>query len=272
MPARKRPARRPRRAAAKKARRSRVPRSINPNAQNASSIETIDVLSINPNRLYFNTFSLANFPRSSQIALNYKWYKAEYVEWEYTPLFTNFQADNAETNVSVPYMLQVMNRTQDSGAPADPALYKQFLQSQGAIPQKFTKKITIRYKPNWCSPGLMAFAREGGIGPLSQVASGGLTMNNGWLAAPGTGGTPGLVPEVAGTINGQGQANLNYAINLTTGTQYNGHTILIQQDNVGTNENVGVCDLVCRVKWVFKGPAPYFKVLRDPETVKQILT
>lgn len=270
MPAR-RPARRPRRKARKAVRKARVPRTINPNNQNATSIETVDVRSIDPNTIYFNTFSLANFPRSSQISLNYKWYKAEYVEWEYTPLFTNYQADNAETNVSVPYMFQVMNRTQDAQQPADPTLRKQFMQSQGAIPQKFTKKIVIRYKPNWCSPGVTTFLRNSITQDLIQTASAGLTTNNGWLVAPGTLGQPGNVPETQLVINGEGQASYNNSINFTTATQYNGHTIYIDQENTGSDTVKGVCDLVCRVKWVFKGPAPFYKVLRDPAQNKEVL-
>ena len=254
----------------KRARKQRVPRSlsINPMNQHATIVETISLNGLGVNEISFGTFALGDFPRASQTSLNYKWYKAEYVEWEYYPLFNTFQEDLPETQPTIPYILHNMNRTQDATIPSDSANYVKFMESQGAVPQKFTKKVVLRYKPNWCSPGLQSVNVNPATGSVIAVLSSGLTTNYGWLMAPNSNGVAGNVAQVAKIVQPSTQSNIvsNVIVpNVVINTQYNGHTLLFQQDTAGTSK---VADLVCRVKWVFKGPAPYWVTLREPPPSK----
>jgi len=242
----------------KKVRKARkVPRGIgNLMNQRASIIETLDL----PNDLTTNfsvqslSFCLGQFPRASQVSQYYKHYKAEYVEWVYTP-YLNLFSDLTQT---IPYLYTVMNRTQDLTAPSGSQPLEQWCLSQGAKPRSFTKQIVLRYKPNWCSPSMLMTRTETS---LNAVAICGLKCEYGWLSAPNNNSVAGGVSTTQPLIS----ANINPAIfpngftpiqNFPLATVYNGHTHYIQQGTSQT-EPGKAGNLLVRVKWVFKNPSSY---------------
>jgi len=95
-----------------KGKKSRIPRSMNPQAQYASSIETVNFSTITDNSLYQHSFNLGQFPRSSAIAACYKWCRPVEVCYEYTPLYNTFQeSTTGSSGVTVPLFFSYMNRT-----------------------------------------------------------------------------------------------------------------------------------------------------------------
>jgi len=269
MPARRRPARRMRKG--KGARRGRVPRSlarINPQNQGASIIETIVVKAacVTNAQIANNTFDISLFGRAQQTAALYKFYKAEWCEWEYQPRFNLYATGGTAT---VPYMYMSMNRTQDAAGGIGPATAQQFMTSQGAVPIKFTNKRVIKYRPNWCSPGLIAQRSNVATGDLNGVGQMGLRVNYGWLACPDNQYTPGSVNTV---MEIQNTANTTTGVPLPDGykpsqnfpqaAQYNGHYTWF--DDSGTEANP--CgDIVLRVKWSFKNPGFFVTGPREPD-------
>ena len=260
MPARRvRRARRPARKGKGK-RRSRVPRSlnVNPANQGATIIETIVVkaAAVANAQVGLNIFDLSMFGRAKQAATLFKFYKADWCEWEYAPRYNLYTTLGGP---SQPYMYHAMNRTQDATIGLGPGTAQQFMTSQGAVPRRFNTKVVIRYRPNWCSPGLI-MQRQDSV-PPSNVVTGigmaGLRVNYGWLASPDNQYTPGSVntqmylagPDVSG--GAVPNAFLMSAPNFPIATQYNGHYTWF--DDVGTDANP--CgDIVLRVKWSFKNP------------------
>lgn len=204
-----------------------------------------------------NAFSIGEFPRASRLASLYKFYKADYVEWEYTPQYNTFQDDLAESNQQIPYMYSIMNRTQDANI-VPTAQTVQFMQSMGVSPKKFTNKVVIRYKPNWCSPGLiMQRLNPNPSTPfLDGIASSGLRANYGWLASPDTDplGNPSTTMSVVDPASSTFPAGFNIPQNFPGSTVYNGHlTFFTQGPAFTTKQQVG--SVVCRVKWSFKQPS-----------------
>jgi hypothetical protein len=262
-----------------RARKGRVHRSLNPQNQFATTIETYEYGSFNANTLENFTFSLANFPRSQAVAACYKWYKPVEVLWEYTPLYNTFQDQQTSVGTSVPSFFSVMNRTQDSRSPAGVPNQLAFVESQGAKPRTFTKKITLKYKPNWCSPGLMAVQTDPipNSAPtfysMVNVMSMGLKAEYAWLQGPNR-VDPAIASIQTGTALPGAQAsqptvdfasvnmvggdmppnfhNPYIASNMTNTTVFNGHDAFIRQDNTG--QSTLIADVRVIVKWAFKNP------------------
>jgi len=228
-------------------------------SQQASIIETLDlgnVLTSN-NSIQLATFTLAQFNRALQVSQFYKWYKAEYVEWEYLPFADTYQ-DGATTGASVPYFYSIMNRTQDLTAPSSSAGLAQWVEGQGAIPRKFIKKIVIRYKPNWCAPGLIMNRLENTPSSVNGIGMQGMTPHYGWLASPMSAGVAGsvqttrpIIPPYPGSV----PAGFTETQDFPQGVVYNGHMVYIDQF---TGQGERICKAVLRVKWVFKNPAAYY--------------
>jgi len=260
--------RRARRRVAKKARRSRVPRSlsINPQNQGATVIETISASAacVTNAQIGLNIFDLSMFPRAQQTAALFKFYKAEYCEWEYQPRYTLYSPGAAVTQ---PYIYTAMNRTQDAAIGLGPGTAQQFMMSQGSVPRKFNSKIVLRYKPNWVSPGLIAQRVNAGTNDLNAVGSCGVRINYGWLACPDNVYTAGSVNTVMTMAQPSATSIPNgfaVAQNFPQSAQYNGHYTWFDDSTV--NENP-VGDIVLRVKWVFKNPAFFVTGPRDPPPV-----
>jgi len=235
--------------------------------QFATIIESISPKALQANGVISeNTFSLGLFPRALQTSLLFKWFKAEYVEYEYTPQYNLFQEDLTELNPQIPYMYHAMNRTQDANIP--PAgLSVEFMESQGCVPIKFTKKIVIRYKPNWCSSSfvMQRLNTNPGTPFLDAIASTGVKCEYGWLSCPDSAGdgsaltTNNIIQPAPATF----PANFNIPQNFPQSTVYNGHYTYFSQ---GPNTSLlnDVCNLTVRVKWVFKNPG--FWALGDRAT------
>ena len=145
-------------------------------AQMAKIVETLELADLAPNQVYSNVFTLAQFPRAFTLAGSFQFYKAAKVTYSYEPLFNTFQEQwGGATSYSKPYMYALMNRVQNN-SPVSLAN----LQACGAKPQALISKRVISYKPNWCSPGLLATApRTGSPQPQAQACSGG-SQHLGW--------------------------------------------------------------------------------------------
>jgi len=240
--------------------------------QNANITESFEFAAIQVNELTSCVFQLSQFPRASVVASCYKWYKPVSVTWEYTPYFTNYQAGSV-TSVSqatCPTFYSYMNRTQDGAAPTSPQQQLNFILSTGAKPRMFNKKIVMKYRPNWCSPGLMSVGVNTQTSTLTSIVQQGLRCNYDWLATPNA-IPPGIQkastqilpsPLFQDVINPTLSefdpvvgANTQVGV-LTNGTLFNGHNIFISQDRTGPD--VLVADVRVVVKWAFKDPNPQF--------------
>jgi len=237
--------------------------------QSATIIETISPQPITANGLVGEaTFSLGEFPRALETSLLFKYYKAEYVEWEYTPQYNVFQEDLTETNPQVPYMYSIMNRSQD-GNVVPAGLSVQFMESQGAVPKKFTNKVVIRYKPNWCSTSfaMQRLNTSPNTPFLDALAFTGVTNNYGWLSCPDSAGdgsartTENIIQPGPTTF----PAGFNIPQNFPQATVYNGHYHYFAQ-GPNTSLTNAVANVVIRVKWVFKQPG--FWALGDRVSAK----
>ena len=286
--------RRLRRQARKPARkiRRRVPRGVGstmaPMNQSATVVETIDLnvgdpsqlslinAGLNPNTVYGQSFCLAQFHRAQSVAQSYRWYYPVEVMYEYTPRFNVFQEGTGATGSAIPYFFSTMNRTGDSSFTTPTLNPEQDFESQGAKPRTFTKKIVIKYKPNWLQPGLILQIKDTtSTGLLTSVQQLGASACFKYLPCPNPPtqnvlGVPLTRPQYSGSgINvfnpgeiayvGSGtNATSNASIN-TNGIYFYGHNVVLAQNGAGTDGRVA--DVRVTVKWHFKNPA------RNPYTI-----
>jgi len=240
-------------------RRGRRPvRNLNSDAGQMAKIkETVEYVDMSPNLSYSYTFNLSQFRRASQLAPNFKWYKATYVEWTIEPLYNTFQDGTSGSEVTLPYIYTTMNRTQDSTQ-----LQLIDYQEMGAKPRKLSSKMVIKYKPNWCSPGLQQMALISTPTPTGktvvEVDSAGLRANYDWLQSPnadtGIDNDPQFtIPYIApnnGTVPGVTLAN---SAIITNQVVYNGHQTFADQ-LVPTGTLQPIARVTATVSWHFKGP------------------
>jgi len=147
MPVRRRAPRRKHR----KVRRGRARAGRGASKQMARIVETIEFPNMNPDTPNVHWFNLSEFPRAANVAPNFRWYRAKKVTWCIDAQYNTFQETTTGTGVTIPYMYVRMNRAQDSGS-----FNGNDLIAMGAKPQKLIGRKIITYKPNWCSPGLLA--------------------------------------------------------------------------------------------------------------------
>lgn len=219
---------------------------MNDHGQMATIKETVEFTDLNPNLGYNFAFNLSQFRRASALAPNFKFYKAKSVEWTIEPLYNTFQDGTTGSEVTIPYMYMTMNRTQDSTG-----INLQDLQAMGAKPQKLVGKKTIRYVPNWCSPGLMAINFP--VPPSPAVSqSYGLQKQFTYLACPDTDvAISAFQPSTA--VPPSGPANYPTSLIVANAVVYNGHTIWCDQEvNTGTLQ--AIARVTCTVTWHFKDP------------------
>jgi len=265
MPPRRRNRRAPRKMRGRKA---RVPRSLvsNPQNQRATIIETIVVKAavVTNAQVGLNVFDISLFGRALQTAALYKFYKADWCEWEYQPRFNLYSAGS--TTSTVPYMYSAMNRTQDATIGLSSSTAQQFMTSQGAVPRKFLNKIVIKYRPNWCSPGLIAQRLDALNTNVTGVGQMGLQVQYGWLACPDNQYQPGTVNTVMQIAAPANPVPLPGSFlpvtNFPIAPQYNGHYTWFD-DSTTNPEPCG--DIVLRVKWSFKNPGFFVTGPRDPD-------
>jgi len=246
---------------------NRIPRSIATagKGQMARIVETIEFADQKPNELFQCAFNLAQFPRASQLATNFAFYKAARVTWQYEPLFNTFQ-DGAGA-ASKPYLYVVMNRGQVSLPfnPQNPAAIPfsiKNIQATGAKPVGLSGTRKITYVPNWCSPGLTAVAQ---FTNNSFDVSMGLQPQYKWLSTRGWGA---VFNTTGQQIDGATMANYTpigtegvdpgpLAVNpkqvASSAVVYNGHNTWIDQAFVGSSTEEPTCRLTCTVEWVYKG-------------------
>ena len=266
MPKRSMRSKRTKRRAPRRGRKAPKRKSVfNDAGQKANIKETVEFIDISPNLNYNYVFNLAQFPRASTVAPNFKFYKATSVEWTFTPLYNTFQDDLAGNAITVPYFYTTMNRTQDKSG-----LIVDDYQSMGAKPKKLNGKTVIRYRPNWCSGGLSAyyFNNNGTMAPLqytySQTPQLGLQTQYGWLASPhevtdrenGETSQMDIIAPADGTLEPPGSllpplTGMNPVY--TNRVVYNGHSVLIDQE-IPTGTLQAVAKVTCTVTWAFKGP------------------
>jgi len=218
--------------------------------QTATVIETIEFDDILPNEVYQYVFQLAQFPRANQVAGNFAFHKAAHVEYKYEPLYNTFQDGPAA--LSKPYMYTLMNRQQENEFTNINTQNFRAIQAAGAKAVALASTKTIKYVPNWCSPGLIATTAGG------QPFSMGLQKEFGWLATPTGSTSPGTGPsnnvvvrEIDPPIQNTALATLgNYA----NAVVYNGHlSYLDQKVAAGGDTPPPICRVTATVMWKFKG-------------------
>jgi len=220
--------------------------------QMAKIQETVEFSDMTADQVYNFTFNLSQFQRASTLAPNFKWYKAAKVEWRIDALFNTFQEG---TSATVPYIYQTMNRTQ-----SQQPLNIQDIQAQGSKPRKFVGAHIIKYRPNWCVPGMLKTLPVAGTGSLvvaSPVYADGFKATYDWITSPE--GNPGLNKTAGNPMEFYG---LNPVPGFTTGTQalsntpnqtvYNGHVVFI--DQLVALPAMPVGRVTCTVTWLFKDP------------------
>lgn len=222
--------------------------------------EVVEFNDVNANQVQGLNFSLFQFPRASELAPNFKWYRASKVEWYIDPNYNVFAEGAvggiANGSTSVPYLYHRMNRNQDGFN-----YTIRNLQAMGAKPVKFTKQLKFIYKPNWCSPGLSSYVTSEGNGTaITNLRQQGLTPQYGWLMSTDkrpidtTGNEVNLV-----TSDLQGNFSL-FAPPSTAGMTavstnaplYNGSDIFIDQFDSQVGTVLG--RVTCKVTWEFKEP------------------
>ena len=259
MPPRRRVRRAPKRRVAKRKghRRGRAPTS---SKQMARITETIEYKNLDPNQVLSCSFNLNQFQRARTLATNFRWYKATHVTWTLEPQFTTYQSGAGFS--SVPYLYQVMNRTQD----ADGRLTLSDMLTMGARPKKLTSVIKTSYRPNWCSPGLLTqnvVAGAGFGGLLNNIFMNGVKPEFGWLQAPND------LPAAPIGINppqnlmlGQTTSSANTIVrNVPSACLYNGHQYYIEQNTFASSVNN--YKVTCRVQWSFKDPKNVLAIATD---------
>ena len=232
--------------------------------QTCRVVETFEGTDLLANSPQQGIFTLAQFARASNIAPNFKWYRAVKVIYTYDPLFNTFQDGAGNANASKPYIYTVMNRTQMGGGTTATMAKLQQFQVAGARPVPLVKQYRISYKPNWCSPGLLQLRTtvSPGQNAIQDYSSNGLQAQYGWLATPTVSGTavradavatdggdyPITVSNPAPTIATVG--NSFVYLNMTV---YNGHEVFVDQKYTGGDpENQPVARVTVTVLWEFK--------------------
>ena len=235
----------PRRKNAKKA--LRVPRppkmATSGKGQYATIVETQDGPDLSTNTTYAAWLDLSRFPRASVMASQFQFYRLKSVTYTYEPLYNSFVADNTANTYSKPYMYSCMNRIQDYAA----VTYAQLI-STGAQPQTFTAKKVIRYKPNWCSPGLISVSSNGSA--LNGIVQQGLKTQYGWLASTGQFQATPQQELLFPPVNDSTAAPTAAQISANT-VIYNGHVLYIQQESPAAATPICKQSITC--VWEFKG-------------------
>jgi len=219
-----------RKAPARRRRAAGPPRSLRPNHQVATVVETLDPQSSFLDNLAINQSTyLLNFKRCIQMTTLYEQFRIEEVAYTYSPLWNTFQ-ESSGTASSVPVFYSVMDRLQSLN-PSTTSLTD--LVQMGARRRLFTKPITIRYRPN--------------------------TMVTTGVASPAS---PGQILQINGADYGRwfpcttqnvGSQQNNTPNTLSAHTQiYNGHWVYFQQDSGANVQPAATVAITIRVS--FKNP------------------
>lgn len=253
MPARRRVPRKPRRRVPRRARR--IPRTLamNPMSQSTTVIETINFnrSSFESNNLQLQWFKLSQFPRAAAIAPYFKFYKAEVCIWTYEP-YNNLYAQDASlgTALTIPYIYNVMNRTQDLkpliavSTGSDPL---SMVQTLGGRPKTFTKKVILKYKPNYLMAGQTLRDPASGLIANTVVRPAYAHVACPDLARGGAPSTETVLP-----INVVDTTALNATQVFADQVSWGGHLNYVEQKRADDTEDS--YSVVLTVKWHFKQP------------------
>lgn len=238
-------------------RRSKVgpSRSLVPAISNkhyATITETVELSDIDANTNYNEVFELGQFKRAFDIAKNFKFYRAKQVLYKYEPVYNLF----SEGGESVPLAYMVMNRTQETNTGWSVG----DLQAQGAIPRKFTSQITLKYTPNWCTPGLVAQAKDIS-GNVTDIIQQGVQKCYKFLMTPNYDNSVFTKSELLITNGLQTQGYSN-AVTPNAQVIYNGHIIHFEQANAGSNPVLARRTVT--VVWEFRGPKVQNRSVQEP--------
>ena len=232
--------------------RRRYGRKAKASPQMAKIVESIEFNRLSPNLVQSMTFNINQFERARTLATNFRWYKPTKVCWTIEPQYNVFQSGPASN--SVPYLYQVMNRTQDAST-----LNLNDILTQGAKPQRLIGVKKTTYRPNWCSPGLIVqnVVPIPGVfgGALNNVFMNGLQAQYGWLQAPNNLPIPPITinPQQVDLL-GQTTSSANTLVkNVPGSTLFNGHQVYIEQQ-VPAGGVSSVFKVSCTVHWSFKDP------------------
>jgi len=231
MPYKKKLAGRRRKPAVRRKRVAGPTRSLRPNHQVATVVETLDPgVSFLENGAIFQNLYLQSFKRCIGMCQLYEQFRIEEVAYTYSPLFNVFQ-ESVGSAASVPVFYSVMDRL-ESLNPSTIVLND--LVQMGARRRKFVKPITIRYRPN-------TMVTTGASNPA--VASAQILQINGadygrWF------------PCVTQRV-GSGQDNTPNTLSAHT-QFYNGHWIYFEQQTGINNQPVANVAITIRVS--FKNP------------------
>jgi len=248
---RKKPARRAKRRGRKVVRRNKKA-GLNQSKQYATIVETLASNDVFADKPYQSLFSLSQFYRATTLAKNFMYYRAKSVKWEYMPLYNTFQANTSSLtpNVGKPQFYLQMNRTGDvkfSSYSSVDALFS--IQCAGVDPRPFTGNREIVYRPNWCSPGLIATSGVNDPPTVTQVVQLGSKPQYGWLPTPNRDAY--LHPEALITpVRPTDLSGFIMSDILPGGVVYNGHNIYIQQSN---EPDLQIAKVIVTVEWEFKG-------------------
>jgi len=225
-------------------------RTAQPRKEYCCITETIEQGDYDSNTPYAQSFNLNEFYRASQVAPNFKFYRAKSVTYTYQPLYNTFQQNASVASVGAPYLYISMNRTQDSAYQNTPGgQAKLVIQAMGAVGRRFTTTQTLKYVPNWCSPGLVGIIT--GAGQVNNGYTMGMKVQKGWIASPNTNTYGSLVAQRLILDSTNAQPLSSQLVNDIPAVMYNGHNFFVDQDN---NPTVPVCRCVVTVEWEFKGP------------------
>ena len=227
--------------------------------QSARIVETIEFKNMTPNYVAPFTFSINQFERARTLATNFRWMKATKVTWAIEPQFNTYQGSTIGAQPTIPYVYTLMNRTQDSAG-----MTLSDMLSCGCKPVKLTNLKKLTYKPNWCSPGLLAqnvLSGPGFGGYLNNVVFMGLKAEYGWLQAPNVLPANTNPPQIPPTgtnhiqpippVGLAGEPFNQSTVNIASDVLYNGHQVYIEQQGVAAQTQYRV---TCTVHWSFKDP------------------
>lgn len=173
------------------------------------------------------------FPRSTAVALSYKWFRLAKLEWIYKPKYNMFtEAQTGAVNPSIPYLWTSRAKEMPDSTldPLSGTVSVTNYQEVGAVQHKFNRQVVLRYKPNSLQTNTFSTAISSDTG-TGQAFS---PVWNRWF--------PVQQPQNTTPLGGPN-------IPLVT---YYGHYDFVEQDS--KSSNAPVFDIVVRATWQFKEP------------------
>jgi len=217
--------------------KQKIGKSLNPMNDRAAIVTTFDFGTIRSNAPYGAQFSIINFDRALTLAGQFQLYKCDLVEFIYTPEFNTFQDQVGGS--TVPYFYYTMNRIGELSSITSQAMLR-----RGAVPVKFTKPITIKYKPNTLSGSIASHNLTAPTGsPIGVANIDWYPVYDKWYTS-----------EVLSTTSyGPPPSPATYDAAVFEPVRYYGHDFIIIQDQDATIET-DVGKLTVRCHWSFKDP------------------